>query len=231
MRYVLVGALARDAVTSYVQGEEPTRATKDIDLAVRVDSMGHFRQATAGLQAIHGAEHKFLVAGLEVDLVPFSADEKSNSVEFEDAVLDTSGLREAEAEADIAIVDQDLQVRTASVGALCLLKVLAWRDRHAWTTKDAIDLKHLFDAVTHLPYENEAWGNDAVSELVDYDGSLIGAAWLGHEAGRIAHVPSRRAVLDVLETSRVEIASDMKGRLAAEQLDAFTRAFRIASAV
>lgn len=63
-----------------------------------------------------------------------------------------------------------------------MLKILAWRDRKAWTNKDGIDLEHLFSAVQVEPYRDEIWSDEEAAELVEYDGTLLGAAWLGRQA-------------------------------------------------
>lgn len=228
IRYVVVGALARDAVTSFIQDEQPQRATKDVDLAIGVTSMEQFREVTDSLLRAGKHEHKFVVSGLEVDLVPFFIEGSGLGcdVHFAHSILDVSGLEEASKHAERVLIRAGRYVSTASIGALCLLKILAWRDRQAWTSKDALDLHHLFLAADKAPYDDEAWANSGATEIGSFDGLLVGAAWLGLEASKVAHVSSHDAVLEVLTTKREELVADMGGRLDGERLDAFTRAFR-----
>lgn len=90
------------------------------------------------------------------------------------------------------LIADGLVVGVASVAALALLKILAWRDRRSGTAEDAIDLAHLFSAVEADPYRDEIWADDEAGDLVDFDGSLLGAAWLGRQAGALALEGTRR---------------------------------------
>lgn len=225
VRWVLVGALARDAVTSLAQGHKPGRATKDIDLAVAAASMQQFHQHMVGLQRVGLHEHKFTVAGLEIDVIPFGDLAVDGQVEFEDSTLDVSGLSEAADNSDLVRVHENLTVSTASLAALSILKVLAWRDRHFWTNKDAIDLAHLFSATTEAPYGDAIWDDEVAGRLVDYDGATLGAAWLGREAGTLARTGTRRSVLDVLTQDADLLIDDMHDRQARDRLDAYRRGF------
>lgn len=92
----------------------------------------------------------------------------------------------------------------------------------------ALLLGRRFAATVKSPYGDDAWPDAIASELVDYDGSLIGAAWLGIEAARLALPASHDAVLAVLDGARANLAADMDDRLADERIDAFTRRFRSA---
>lgn len=224
IRYVVIGALARDAVTSLIQDRVPQRATKDVDLAVRVSSMEQFRDVTSGLERVGRHEHKFRVAGLEIDVVPFGGIAVDGRVEFRESVLDVHGLEEASQTSERVKVTDSLSVDVASVAALTVLKILAWRDRKAWTNKDAIDLEHLFSAVQVEPYRDEIWSDEEAAELVEYDGTLLGAAWLGRQARRIADESSLAAVEGVLNRHLDALAHDMRAPSASDQLRAFVHA-------
>lgn len=113
---------------------------------------------------------------------------------------------------------------TGDVAALTVLKILAWRDRKAWTNKDAIDLEHLFSAVQVEPYRDEIWSDEEAAELVEYDGTLLGAAWLGRQARRIADESSLAAVEGVLNRHLDALAHDMRAPSASDQLRAFVHA-------
>lgn len=228
--YLVIGALARDVTTSLIQDAEPERATRDIDLAIRVDSMEQFRVATQGLDRIGQSEHKFMAAGVEVDLVPFGDIAADGMLEFTDSILDIRGLSQAAEHSDRVRVSADLIVDTASVPALAILKILAWNARGSSNPKDAIDLGHLFRAVAEKPYADTAWEHSSAGPLVDYDGSLIGAAWLGYEAARIGDKETHTAVCAVLTSRQTELAHDLRSgraieRLDAERLEVFTQAF------
>ncbi len=67
-------------------------------------------------------------------------------MDFPGAILDVMGLSAAWEASVQAEVGEGIAVRIASASALCCLKIIAWRDRHADTPKDAIELVALLDA-------------------------------------------------------------------------------------
>ena len=67
---IVIGALARDLVAYLPRQESAPRATKDIDIALRTSTLDEYRELTRGLEKLSSADHKFRIAGYEVDIVP-----------------------------------------------------------------------------------------------------------------------------------------------------------------
>lgn len=98
---VLIGAAARDLCVHAPLAESPTRTTNDVDIAIAVPHGEEFARFTSPFDAVKKAEHKFVVLGIEVDIVPFGGVESDGEVTFRDgSVLDVVGLREAMASPD-----------------------------------------------------------------------------------------------------------------------------------
>src|SRR5690349_4407524 len=71
VKIMLVGAAARDLLIRHVVGSAPERATADVDIAVAASSWPDIDRLTDGLERKTGSVHKFIVRGVEVDVIPF----------------------------------------------------------------------------------------------------------------------------------------------------------------
>lgn len=229
IEWIVVGALARDIVIHRELHQNPARATDDVDIAVSLAIGEPYSAFTRDWPTARGAEHKFLVEGSEVDVVPFGAHDQ-DSVLFSDGHrLDVIGLREAVEHPDLAVLGEGLIIPVASLESLAPLKILAWRDRHtSGPPRDAVDLRTILAASSEGRYADEAWDDEQALLACDYDILTAGPFRLGHIGGaRFTHQRGA-TVLDVLtdEESRVALVRDMGGFLAEDLLGAFLRGFR-----
>lgn len=225
---VLIGAAARDLCVHAPLDLFPERATQDVDIALAVPPGDVFAEFTSGFEAVRGAEHKFIVLGTEVDIVPFDGVEEEGQVTFSDgSVLDVIGLREALAAPDLVTLSSRLTVRVASIQAQTALKILAWRDRHHINTKDAVDLHSLLTAGSEGPYAEEMWEAEPALTACGYVPDLAGAHLLGQRSGEAFTAQRGRAVIEVLDdpASASLLALQMKKPTSADLLDAYRRGF------
>lgn len=196
---LVIGAAARDMVVHVATQDQPVRATLDVDVAVAVDRDG-FEAFTRDLQRLRGSEHKFLLLGVEVDVVPFGPIEKDRSVVHNDGHrLDVTGVAEAARSAVTVDLPDGLKVEVASLPGQAALKVLAWRDRHRDNSKDGLDLRQILEAAAVDPYVADVWDDTVALEHGDYDVRVAAA----HHTGRLAAEPfdteSGNDVLAVLD--------------------------------
>lgn len=232
LRWVLIGAAARDLVVHLPSGHPVVRATNDVDIAIAVEGRQQFLKFTGGFASARGAEHKVLVRGVEVDIVPFGGIESGDTVTFADGhELDVVGLREAAAAPDTVILPHGLRIPVASIEAQSALKTLAWRDRHFDTSKDATDLLELLKAGSQGPYGDELWSDEEALAINEFDASLAGAWRIGRGAGRLFDLKRGNHVLDVLNDPRQHqlLRRDMRSILAAGLLTAYQAGFRAGS--
>lgn len=146
---LLIGARARILMfdSQYGQG----RATRDWDLAVKVDNWSRYETLVTQMTASKTARfrktnvvHKFihLGTGLEVDIIPFG-DISGNRQEItwlDGARMSVLGLQEAFSNARIEKVEE-IEIRVLGYPALVGLKILAWHERGE--DKDLADLVHV----------------------------------------------------------------------------------------
>lgn len=225
---LVIGAAARDMVVQAATQGQPARATLDVDVAVAVDR-GGFEAFTRDLQRVRKSEHKFLLLGVEVDVVPFGPIEEDRSVVLNEGHrLDVTGVAEAARSAVTVDLPDGLKVKVASLPAQAALKVLAWRDRHRDNSKDGLDLRQILEAAAVDPYEADVWADTVALEHGDYDIRVAAA----HHTGRLAAEPfdteSGNHVLAVLNDPELasRLANHMGSGISAELLMAFAAGFR-----
>ena len=196
VRFLLVGAMARDLLLSFAHGIEARRATEDLDFAFAVDDWRAFAELRgallgSGFAEVAGVAHRLSYDGYRVDLIPFGG------VEHVDGMIDwpppqdtrmvVLGFREAMAAAVAVKLPGGMEVAVASLPALALLKLFAWADRrYTQPGKDAGDLwlllRNYLDAGNRERLYDEA---SHLFEATDYDDDLAGAWLLGADARQL----------------------------------------------
>ena len=214
--FMVVGAAARDILIKHGTGATPDRATADVDIAIAVASWQDFTCITQRLGGERGAAHRFVVLGVEVDIIPFGGVESAErTVDWpDDHVMDVLGFSEAYRSAIKAALPGGLVVSVASLEAQSLLKLFAWRDRRHQDTRDAIDLRSLLRVASEGRYlEGLYTDHEMILAKNDFDPVLAGAERIGRDAGRLLAAGDREAVTSILDSSDLlhALAADMRG--------------------
>ena len=139
------GATARDILTTHRFGIEQSRATADVDIGVCIESWQGDRElrdaliGTGRFEPSGEAQRLYYTAPgsgerMWLDIVPFGGLERDGAREIEwpggAFRMNVAGFGEAlEAAVEVELAD-DVVVLVASLPALAMLKILAWRDRH-----------------------------------------------------------------------------------------------------
>ena len=253
--FVVAGATARDILMWHVHGIRPVRATRDVDVAVCAVSWPFHAQLVDALvatgQFAHAPKHQqklLFDSGMpgfrtELDLVPFGPLETPPGEiawppggEF---VLNVLGFQEAVETALPVSVGAGVVVPVASLPALVLLKLLAWKDRRARQNSDAYDLLFLLTHFHDAGNRERIW--DVAPDLVERHGfqpELAAAALLARDAKRIALPHTHDAIHALLSDDAIYamLGQDLLARAfallpgefdddAGRYLDAFRGAF------
>lgn len=219
--YMLVGALARDLNLLSLTGVLPQRATRDIDIAMDVDSMDAYTVATESLGEPTQTEHRFFVKGIEVDVVPFGAIQQGFTVEFSDSVLDVSGFSEAFRSSVSFRLSDSLTVKCVSLPMLLVLKILAWRDRRLHTIKDADDIRTILESVDLTDFSGDSYPDETALKLVDYDLSTVSSVLMGMEAAETVLDATADALMDIFRSSYEDLKIDLKTPLNKDRIRSF----------
>jgi predicted nucleotidyltransferase len=215
VEWMLVGALARDVHLIEIAGIIPSRATIDIDIAVAVGSWETFDAIKellinssnfapdSNFQRVRGLG---ALAGRQLDIVPFGAGLRDSSGVIRwppDAavVMSVAGFEEAYASSIEYQVDAQ-RFRLASVPGLAALKLIAWKDRHHLTTKDAIDFAELLSTYEHVVGSNKMYEEQiGLLDDNDFDPRLAAAWLLGADIRSIAAPNTMTEAITVLDNA------------------------------
>jgi predicted nucleotidyltransferase len=215
---MVVGAVARDILIRHVVGSHPERATKDVDVAIAVPSWQYFDCVTRDL-AKGRAAHRFIVLGVEVDIIPFGGIETAErTIDWpDDHTMNVIGFSEALAGAANVLLPSMLRVSVASLAAQSLLKLFAWRDRRHVDARDAIDLRAILLAYSEGPYFTELYeAHAALLARNDFDVRPTGSERLGQEARQIIGPRPLSIATDFLsaDSQLMNLAANMRGHIA-----------------
>ena len=216
--YFVGGALARDLILLHVFGKDTGRATRDVDLGICIDDWCKLDSLKASL--IQGGNfteqaklaHRLIYRpregafGIPLDLLPFGGVESADATiawpPGMEIVMNVAGFSEAHTSALMVEIAAGLVVPVTSLPSLAILKLIAWRDRHRETAKDASDFlliaRHYHDAGNaDRLYETES----ALLQATDFDPEMAGAMLLGKDAAAICLARTAQNIETVLTNS------------------------------
>ena len=215
--FFLIGATARDTVMEQVFSIRSGRATKDVDIALRVsgwDEVNQLKQALLGTgNFAESREAQRLIYRNErpVDIVPFGGisdpDHKISWPPDHDFIMSTAGFEEAYQSAQLVRMraSPPLNIRVASPAGLAILKIIAWAERPSERNKDAYDLGFIMG--NYLDAGNYERLMDQHYDLVtveDFDYTRAGCRLLGRDIGSTANPETRAKIQDTLQAETAE---------------------------
>ncbi|MBB5429790.1 putative nucleotidyltransferase [Paraburkholderia atlantica] len=210
------GATARDILTTHRFGIAQSRATADVDIGVCIESWQGDRRlrdeliGTGRFEPSGEAQRLHYIAPgsgerMWLDIVPFGGIERGSDREIEwpggAFRMTVAGFGEAlEAAVEVELAD-DVVVLVASLPALAMLKILAWRDRHTDHARDATDLRFLMSRYADAGNYDRLYDGDALDllEAHGFDPDVAGAALLARDMTPLVSPAIRPLILAALE--------------------------------
>lgn len=245
--YLVVGATARDMVLHYGYGAPIQRATKDIDLAVQVETWDDFNGIKEALLekgfTPTRTQHRLISPhNFPIDIVPFGNIEQENAriawPPSGEVIMNVAGFKEAIDNAQRVLISENPEVTCPVVTpeGLMILKLICWADRaRELRSKDASDIRYLLKTYINIKninqdiYEDE---NIAVLENCGWDQELAACHLLGRNCREIATTATHSEIqkLNNFATSKniERIAEEMTEGTAEENLnmlDAYMNGF------
>lgn len=231
--FFVIGATARDIILRILVNTSARRKTKDLDIAIAVTGWDKYNEICQELiadgleKSIHQAQ-RFYFGDYEVDIVPYGAVAKIDDNIYwppeETIAMSVKGFDEVLSEAITVSIDNEFEIKIASLHGLFLLKLNAWLDRNIGTNKDAEDMWYIVD---NYYFANEERGiHPEVYELDGFDLTVGGAYWMAHDIAdllsneqiayyadvlnnEIERAEDSRLVVQILETNRSVAFSDV----------------------
>jgi predicted nucleotidyltransferase len=209
VKFFVIGATARDIVFNYGYGIEVTRATRDIDLAVQVETWAEFHslknaliatgQFTSGkmMQRVHYLDQ------MPIDIVPFGAIENESNISWppDDSVkMNVTGFEDAFYATQAVILREtpQLEVSVVTPAALVILKLMAWQDRTLENSKDAIDLGFILRWYLNIGHTERLLEQHPDLLVGDFDFEQAGARLLGRDIASIVSVKTQQKLQETL---------------------------------
>lgn len=248
IKYLVVGATARDLVLHYGYGARIKRATSDVDFGMLVESWEVYEKLKQKLIENYfeatEVEHRFIdINDTKVDIVPFGhLEDGSSNIHWPpkgETIMNVLGFKEALDNAiKIKIGNGSiLELPVASPEGLALLKIISWNDRDkSIRDRDAKDFAYLLenyeivDTVSERIYEHDF--------IVEYGWSVEkgSAHLLGMESSAIAMKGTKKKIKEILNSNMdssgpnhlveemcVNIDNEYSGKL--ELVQAFSNGF------
>lgn len=198
LRYFIAGAMARDIMLLNVFGLDPSRATRDVDFGVAVESWDQFQQiksllVASGSFVCDGREpHRLQFRkgsdsrGVPVDFIPFQGVERSGSFiawpPDMKVVMNVTGYSDALQAALPIEIGPGIIVPVVSIPNLTALKLFAWIDRGREDAKDALDFVTLMRTYAYAGNTDRLYGNEIeVLAATGYDLEMAAARLLGKD--------------------------------------------------
>ena len=164
-KFYIIGATARDIIFSAIHNQEPGRKTFDLDIAIAIPNWDDFEKISADLSNLDDfkkstdQKQRFHYKGIyELDIVPFGEIAKEDQNIYwppeEDHAMSVKGFSEVAKNTIALNVDEEFTVNVASLPGIFILKLIAWKDRHNKTGKDADDISFIIDSYLEINEDN-----------------------------------------------------------------------------
>ena len=221
--FYVIGATARDIIVQQLLDTASTRRTKDLDIAIAIPDWDAFEQIKErliadGFKKSNDMYQRFYYGAYEVDIVPYGVVAKEDDNIYwppeEVVAMSVKGFDEVLSEAITVSIDDEFKVKIASLHGLFLLKLNAWLDRNAKTSKDAEDMSFILSNYFMANLDREI--HQEVYDWENFDEYIIGGYWLAHDLVTLLNVNQLNYYKEVIEG---ELAKQEESRLINQMIE------------
>ena len=221
--FYVIGATARDIIVQQLLDTASTRRTKDLDIAIAIPDWDAFEQikerlVADGFKKSNDMYQRFYYGAYEVDIVPYGVVAKEDDNIYwppeEVVAMSVKGFDEVLSEAITVSIDNEFKVKIASLHGLFLLKLNAWLDRNAKTSKDAEDMSFILSNYFMANLDREI--HQEVYDWENFDEYIVGGYWLAHDLVTLLNVNQLNYYKEVIEG---ELAKQEESRLINQMIE------------
>ena len=221
--FYVIGATARDIIVQQLLDTASTRRTKDLDIAIAIPDWDAFEQikerlVADGFKKSNDMYQRFYYGAYEVDIVPYGVVAKEDDNIYwppeEVVAMSVKGFDEVLSEAITVSIDDEFKVKIASLHGLFLLKLNAWLDRNAKTSKDAEDMSFILSNYFMANLDREI--HQEVYDWENFDEYIVGGYWLAHDLVTLLNVNQFNYYKEVIEG---ELAKQEESRLINQMIE------------
>lgn len=209
--FFVIGATARDIIME-LHNAQSGRLTFDLDIAIAVNDWEQWLSVEQKLVKLENfskdkdQRQRFIYKGkFELDIVPFGDIMKKDHKIFwppnEEMAMSVLGFKAAD-EASLPVrIDDETEIKIATLSGIFILKIIAWKDRHKRNNKDADDIGFILGNYLSI-YEERAATNyyDEVYGQEFFKNTVAGAVLLGIDIRELLkrHVETLATILEIL---------------------------------
>lgn len=185
--FYVIGATARDIIIRQLIGTTSGRRTKDLDIAIAIPDWSVFDEikdvlVADGFMKSNDMRQRFHYGEYELDIVPYGVAKDDDNIYWppeEEIAMSVKGFDEVLSEAITVNIDDEFDIRIASLHGLFLLKFNAWLDRNIETSKDAEDMSFILSNYFIANLERDVYSE--VYDWENFDEYIVGGYWLAHD--------------------------------------------------
>lgn len=221
--FYVIGATARDIIMQQLLNTESKRRTRDLDIAIAIPDWNTFEQVKQsliadGFEKSSDMQQRFYYGEYELDIVPYGVVAKEDDNIYwppeEVVAMSVKGFDEVLSEAITVSIDDEFEVKIASLHGLFLLKFNAWLDRNAKTSKDAEDMSFILSNYFMANLDREI--HPEVYDWENFDEYIVGGYWLAHDLVTLLDAKQLNYYKEVIEG---ELAKEEESRLINQMIE------------
>ena len=185
--FYVIGATARDIIIRQLIDTTSGRRTKDLDIAIAIPDWSVFDEikevlVADGFKKSTDMRQRFYYGEYELDIVPYGVAKDDDNIYWppeEEIAMSVKGFDEVLSEAITVSIDDEFDIRIASLHGLFLLKFNAWLDRNIETSKDAEDMSFILSNYFMANLDRNVYTE--VYDWENFDEYIVGGYWLARD--------------------------------------------------
>ena len=214
--FYVIGATAWDIIIRQLIGTTSGRRTKDLDIAIAIPDWSVFDEikdvlVADGFKKSADMRQRFYYGEYELDIVPYGVAKDDDNIYWppeEEIAMSVKGFDEVLSEALTVNIDDEFDIRIASLHGLFLLKFNAWLDRNIETSKDAEDMSFILSNYFMANLERNVYTE--VYDWENFDEYIVGGYWLARD---LLLLLTKEQIVYYKDCIEKELEKDDEGRL------------------
>lgn len=214
--FYVIGATARDIIIRQLIGTTSGRKTKDLDIAIAIPDWSVFEDVKEcliadGFKKSTHMHQRFYYGEYELDVVPYGVAKDDDNIYWppeEEIAMSVKGFDEVLSEAITVNIDNEFDIKIASLHGLFLLKFNAWLDRSIETSKDAEDMSFILSNYFIANLDRNVYPE--VYDWEKFDEYIVGGYWLANDLLQLLNKEQITYYKDCIEK---ELEKDDESRL------------------
>lgn len=214
--FYVIGATARDIIIRQLIGTTSGRKTKDLDIAIAIPDWSVFEEVKKclvadGFKKSTYMHQRFYYGEYELDVVPYGVAKEDDNIYWppeEEIAMSVKGFDEVLSEAITVNIDNEFDIKIASLHGLFLLKFNAWLDRSIETSKDAEDMSFILSNYFMANLDHNVYLE--VYDWEKFDEYIVGGYWLANDLLQLLNKEQITYYKDCIEK---ELEKDDESRL------------------